>query len=386
MHILPVSFALFTYVGFWRPVDWPRNSLKYWLYNIYTVFMVFMLCLYGLCGIGDAYADQNVNTFIEKFTLTISVLAVCVKVINIIIRRESVISLVNMLLEKNCLPRDSEEKLIQQSFDDRARKITIYCEFLNEITVIIAIIMQQIQSAKTHTLDVWTPYDCSSSFAFWFTVIHQSVALLVCANSSVAHETLISCLMLQICAQLEILGHRIKHLPKMFEEVEKDSNFTENWKIQEKRIVRELIEYHLYIYSFASRVNSVFTTMIMLQFSISTIVLCLTVYRMSKSSIASIEFIWGLSYLASMFIQIFLYCWFGNEVMLKSTQVGDMFYEMDWVSLGHNFVVKLLPIVMSRATKPILMRSGYIILLSAESFTSILKTSYSAFNVLQNSS
>lgn len=92
-------------------------------------------------------------------------------------------------------------------------------------------------------------------------------------------------------------------------------------------------------------------------------------------------------------------------------QIGDMFYEMDWTSLRTD-IIKILPIVMSRSTKPIEMRSGYVIVLSAQSFTSvscffarhvyslilrivliyrlnelqILNTSYTAFNVLQKSS
>ncbi|KAL2750732.1 odorant receptor Or1-like [Vespula maculifrons] len=292
-----------------------------------------------------------------------------------------------MLLKDDCIPRNSEEQKIKQKFDENAKKITIYCEFLNEATVVFAIISQIVDAVKERILPLanWTPYDHSSNIMFWLSLIHQSVALLVCANASVAHETIISGLMLQICAQLEILGHRVKTLPMLLEMARKNCDDIFHWKREEKRIIRELIEYHLYIYGFATRVNNVFTTMIMLQFSISSIVLCLTVYRMSKAEITSFEFLWAVFYLASMFMQIFLYCWYGNEVILKSMQIGDMFYEMDWTSLRTD-IIKILPIVMSRSTKPIEMRSGYVIVLSAQSFTSILNTSYTAFNVLQKSS
>ncbi|XP_015180565.1 PREDICTED: uncharacterized protein LOC107068558 [Polistes dominula] len=374
MHVLPVSFALLTYVGYWRPKNWSTNSIKSYLYNIYTLFMIFVICSFAICSIVDAYVDQNVNTFIEKFTLTISVVAVCIKIINLTLRRNSIISLFDMLLKDFCLPRNLEEQNVQEKFDEDARRITIYVEFLNEATVIFAII----DGVKEHVLPFanWTPYDHSSEIMFWLFLLYQSIALLVVANSSVAHETIISGLMIQICAQFEIFSHRIKTLPMLLEMAKKNCNYIVQWKKEKNRIIRELIDYHLYIYSFATKVNSVFTTMIMLQFSISSIVLCLTVYRMSKAEIASIEFIWGVSYLGSMFMQIFLYCWFGNEVILKSMQIGDMFYEMDWTSL-ENDIVKIIPIIMLRSTKPIEMRSGYIIVLSAQSFTSILNTSYS---------
>lgn len=130
------------------------------------------------------------------------------------------------------------------------RKITIYCEFLNEATVVFAIISQIVDAVKERILPLanWTPYDHSSNIMFWLSLIHQSVALLVCANASVAHETIISGLMLQICAQLEILGHRVKTLPMLLEMARKNCDNIFHWKREEKRIIRELIEYHLYIY------------------------------------------------------------------------------------------------------------------------------------------
>lgn len=135
------------------------------------------------------------------------------------------------------------------SFID-ARRITIYCEFLNEATVVFAIISQIVDAVKERILPLanWTPYDHSSDIMFWLSLIHQSVALLVCANASVAHETIISGLMLQICGQLEILGHRIEMLPILLEVARKNYDRIINWTREERRIIRELIEYHLYIY------------------------------------------------------------------------------------------------------------------------------------------
>lgn len=130
------------------------------------------------------------------------------------------------------------------------RRITIYCEFLNEATVVFAIISQIVDAVKERILPLanWTPYDHSSDIMFWLSLIHQSVALLVCANASVAHETIISGLMLQICGQLEILGHRIKMLPILLQVARKNYDHIVNWTREERRIIRELIEYHLYIY------------------------------------------------------------------------------------------------------------------------------------------
>ncbi|KAL2719608.1 odorant receptor 94a-like [Vespula squamosa] len=387
MHTLPLSFGLLTYVGFWRPTKWPSNSLKYLIYNVYTTFMVFLLYTFAFCGFMDALIDHDLDNLLEKFSLFISVIGVCIKVTNILINRNSIISVANMLLKEVCIPRDSEELAIKQKFDKNAKTITIYCEILNETTVFFATVAQFGKFLETRTLPLadWTPYDRTSSVMFWITLLHQSIGLIVCANSSVAHETIISGLMIQICAQLEILCHRAKILPTFLKETQKNCSSKEDFKKVENKIIGELVEYHLYVYKFAKKVNDVFTFMIFMQFSISSTVLCMSVYKLSTKDVISLDFLWTFFYLTCMLTQLFLYCWFGNEVTLRSKKIGDAFYEMDWTLLKSK-VIKNLIIIMARARKSIEMKSGYIVKLSAESFMIIIKVSYSAYNVLQTSS
>ncbi|KAL0119576.1 hypothetical protein PUN28_007789 [Cardiocondyla obscurior] len=85
-----------------------------------------------------------------------------------------------------------------------------------------------------------------------------------------------------------------------------------------------------------------------------------------------------------MLMQIFLYCWYGNEVTLKSTEIGSAIYEMDWSVLPAD-LMKTLLMIITRSKKPIKITSGNIITLSNESFMKIIKISYSAYNVLQRS-
>ena len=57
--------------------------------------------------------------------------------------------------------------------------------------------------------------------------------------------------------------------------------------------------------------------MIFLQFSISSTVLCLTIYKTSTVDSFDVDIVWNFSYLCCMLMQVYLYCWFGNEVTLK---------------------------------------------------------------------
>ncbi|GAB1863871.1 Odorant receptor [Camponotus japonicus] len=388
MHILPVSFALLSYTGYWRPVHFPVNSLKYWMYNTYSAFMFILLQSFVFYGIIDTFVlSASLEEFIDKCYLFLSVFGVSCKIVHLFIRREKIINLDMMLLKDNCIPRDVEEILIKKKFDRHARQLTIICEILNESCAIFATFAQFHTFLKTRSLPVynWAPFDLSSIYVFLPMLIFQCVTLMLCANSSVAHETLISGMMIQICAQFEILCHRAHILPTLLMEAEKNSKSDEDLVAREKTIIRDLIYHHLYVYKFAHTVNATFTLMIFVQFSFISLVLCMSIYKLSTmTSIFTLDFAYTFSYLCSMLTQIFLYCWYGNEVSLKSIDVSTAIYEMDFTTLRVR-VMKDLMIIMVRASKPVKISSGYIVTLSTESFMSILKLSYSAYNFLKDS-
>lgn len=68
---------------------------------------------------------------------------------------------------------------------------------------------------------------------------------------------------------------------------------------------------------FTKIVNAIFQYTIFLQFCISTTVLCLSILKMSSKLSFDVNFVSSLFYLCAMLMQVYLYCWFGNEVTLK---------------------------------------------------------------------
>jgi len=119
MRILSLSFALLTYTGYWRPVD--LTSIKYWAYIVYSIAMNFLLYSFTFCGLVDCFIVKDLETFIEKFLLLLSVLGVSCKVTNLTLRRDEIINLTDMLLKDICLPRNDHEMNIQRRFDRNAK-------------------------------------------------------------------------------------------------------------------------------------------------------------------------------------------------------------------------------------------------------------------------
>jgi hypothetical protein len=59
---------------------------------------------------------------------------------------------------------------------------------------------------------IWLPYDTNIAVLFWITSVQQIVSVIFATIINVATETLISGLILQTCAQIEIFQNRLQKL------------------------------------------------------------------------------------------------------------------------------------------------------------------------------
>ncbi|TGZ57996.1 Odorant receptor [Temnothorax longispinosus] len=130
----------------------------------------------------------------------------------------------------------------------------------------------------------------------------------------------------------------------------------------------EHVSHHLCIIRLAEMINDVFSQVIFVQFSKSVLVLCTLVYSVPRMTVTDIATL--ASYIICMFMEIFYYCWAGNEVTLKSAGFGDKIYNMDWV-LMTNSEQKDLLMIMKRSTKPIKLSSSFLVTLSLESYSNV---------------
>ncbi|EFN64911.1 Odorant receptor Or2 [Camponotus floridanus] len=112
----------------------------------------------------------------------------------------------------------------------------------------------------------------------------------------------------------------------------------------------------------------------------SMMVICSNLYQLTKSPLDA-DHIPLVMYTSCMLTQIFIYCWFGNKLKIKSLQLADNVFQTEWPVLSNN-VKKDLLIIMKRAIVPIEFTTAHIISLNLDSFVALLKTSYSAYNLL----
>ncbi|XP_011330262.1 odorant receptor 13a isoform X3 [Ooceraea biroi] len=362
MQILSLNFLMYTVGGIWRPIKWCSSGLKV-LYNIFTILVLLSLYFLVLTQFLDiVLIVDNIDDFTTNSLMLLTIVAVCCKATLVVVRRNAIINLVRMLLKDPYKLRDADEMAIQRKFDTFIRSYSIKYSLLctTSLTgVTIGSVLNIIQGYLPYR--VWLPYDSNIATMFWITSMQQIISLIFATVINVGTETLISGFILQTCAQIEIFQNRLHKL--MINQTTAYMKQSLASSCKGTSIFSEYIRHHLKIYDI--------------------IVLCTSVYYLSQhiTESGSATFI---VYTIGMFVQIYIYCWSGNEAILKSTSVGDVIYQLDWHLLSVSEKKDLL-MIMIRTTIPIKFTSSFLITLSHESYSNILKTSYSAFNLLQRS-
>lgn len=121
MKILTLNFFIYTIGGVWQPVEWSSICAKL-LYIIYTSFVLVTLHFILITHLLDIiFFIDNVDHFVRDTLYCVSYVVVCCKSIIIIIRRNAIINMVQMLLEKPCKPENEDEIKIQIKFDEFIR-------------------------------------------------------------------------------------------------------------------------------------------------------------------------------------------------------------------------------------------------------------------------
>ncbi|XP_071631625.1 odorant receptor Or1-like isoform X1 [Temnothorax longispinosus] len=363
MRVLDFTLKVLTFCGCWVPDSWtsPHRRL---LYHAYTIFIFVLISTFTLSQFLDLILSvDNADDFIDNFYMLLAMIVSCQKMLSLLINRSDIALLTDILRKKPCEPIDLEEVEIRQKFDKIIEMNTLHYAILVEFSSSFMGVRSffTIYWEKKLTFRAWLPFDYSTTVLFHFTYFHQLIGLLVGAIMHVACDSIICGLLLHICCQIDILNSRLKKV------------------VYNPEILRDCVTHHNLIMKFAVKVNKKFRLTITFQFIVSSLVICVNLYQMTKTNAKVIEM--GL-YTSCMLTQIFLYCWYGNEVRLKSLQLISNLFEIEWLKLESDVKKDLLTI--TRCGSIPIELSVYTIPMNLDSFVALLKTSYSTYNILQH--
>ncbi|KYM75445.1 Odorant receptor 46a, isoform B [Atta colombica] len=355
MQMFSLNFLMYTIGGVWMPIEWSSNIAKL-LYNVFTTVVLVLLYFLMITQFMDIIlVVDNIDDFATNTLMFLTIVAVTCKATIVVVRRKAIINLVQVLLTAPYKPRNEDEMTIQTKFDKFIKSCSIKYSLLATSSV-TGVTVRSVLNAMQGQLPyrVWLPYNFNISPMFWITSVQQIITVIFVTIINVGTETLVFGLFLQTCAQFEIFESRLQKL------VTNKTN----------KLMKNKIRYLEHSSpSYARTVNVIFNQVLFVQFVGSILVLCTSVYYLSAHKTLS-ETATLIVYTICMFVQIYVYCWSGNEVILKSMSIGDAIYHMNWPSLSVNERKELL-MIMLRSTLPMKFTSSFLITLSLQSYSSV---------------
>ncbi|XP_071572194.1 odorant receptor 67c-like [Temnothorax nylanderi] len=363
MRILKLTFILLTMSGCWRPNSW--SSLhKRVAYCMYASIIIFIISTGTLSVLIGLLIVDNADDFCDSLLIIMDMLNSCFKVFTLLINRKNIIMLIDILMKKPCKPSTSTEINILYKFDKSIEINSWRYASLPAATVLSIMLSSLFINLRNRTLAfrAWLPFDYSSTLLFYLTYTYQMIAMIAAAVVTVGCDTLICGLLVHICCQIEILTYRLRRF------------------ISYSNVLRDCVRHHYDIFRLAFIVNEKFRLAIGIQLTLTTLMICFCLYQISIATTKD-RYIEMITYVTTTLVQNFLYCWYGNELKIKSHQMIDNIFETEWLTLDEN-KKKSLMIMMRRTVTPIQITCARIVPVNLETFMGVIKMSYSAYNLL----
>ncbi|XP_072767174.1 odorant receptor 46a-like isoform X1 [Anoplolepis gracilipes] len=380
MDILPVNFKALQFCGAWKERE-DNNMCIGFLRFCYKYTIVFLIYEFTILDAVEVIRTRDhIYELTEGLFLGLTFLTLSVKYANFLLRENKVFELLDCLRIKMCQPRDSTEKLIMEEHSRRAKWSIVSFMMISLATGMGLMITPGLglltKNERVLPLKSYVPYSVSNLLIYLATYLQQFLTLFYGIILNVSFDSLVYGFTIHTCAQIELMCHRLTDNLK---------NISFGKSSETKVSIEECVKHHLLVKIVVKKIQELFIWSIMIFFFFSLVIVCTSIFLISKTKLLSLEFLSMFLYLNGILLQIFYYCWYGNELQLKSKSIATAIYSSDWTKVTPQ-ERRLLIFIMINSQKGIILSYHGMFALSLNTFTWICRTSYSAYNLLQQAS
>nr|QHN69136.1 odorant receptor 8 [Sirex nitobei] len=189
-----------------------------------------------------------------------------------------------------------------------------------------------------------------------------------------------SCIIFTI-GRFSILRHAIRTMTYSARNRMKLESNDNNFQFIINEMLMKSVCEHQRIIQFSSWIDSILSQIIFIKFFVYSVTICFTGMQVVMTGL-SFKLLKLGAYLGAMMIQILLYYWYGNELMLESTKMSEGLYESEWYVFDKRNRQILLGMIM-RSQRPLYLTAGQFYNVTLETFLSFLGGSYSYFALIK---
>nr|WCC57676.1 odorant receptor 26 [Papilio xuthus] len=284
--------------------------------------------------------------------------------------------------------RDSIKKRIIAKYTKYCRKVVYFYWLLVCMTVITVTntpLLKYLSSSKyrdaltngtesfPHIFSSWVPYDKYTSTGYWFTILYHALMCIYGGGIMAAYDTSVMVIMVYFGGKLDLLRERCRQIFG-----------TNGLGVSNEEVgatMKELHSIHDLLMKNAKLFNSLLSPVMFLYVIMCSSVLCFSAFQLTSATNTTQKVLMA-EYLIFGIMQLFLFCWHSNDVIVKSGNVMLGPYESEWWTAGPRQRKNVI-LLAGQLSRVHTFTAGPFTNLTLSTFLTILKGAYSYYTLLR---
>ncbi|XP_039758528.1 odorant receptor 46a-like [Pararge aegeria] len=387
------------FYGMWYYNFKPTNPY-FWLRFLYTMVVLWLVCF--LPCIGEVVyllrRGENISDIAEGLYLFLSEMYTYFKIAVFWLNKGKILKLLKFLHCEEFKPEEKEHRVILRKSIKTARFVMTYYSAMCVGAVSVAIILPLTENFNILPTNVEYPYfDVNKTPVYAITYMHHIYYKPATCIIDGVMDTILAAFIASAIGQIEILAYNLRNFKilatrnrkrDVVKYIQRDYNLDVKYNpyYYIHLILKKNIVHYNAIIRYVSMIEGAFSLASALQFMLSVMVLCLVGIQflsIENPSSHPMQIVWMAIYLTCMLIEVFILCWFGNELILKSLELRQAAFDGPWLETDPKTTMFII-ILLERCKQPLRVTAGKIFTLSLDTYTYLINWSYKAFAVMRN--
>ncbi|XP_071569688.1 odorant receptor 49b-like [Temnothorax nylanderi] len=377
-------------VGLWY-VETPRERLLLRGAFGYAVWaIVFAILVEGVdlyhC-IGDFYAVTS------NLCATLLLIMILVKLGSFMFYRDMIMDLIHFAEENfwNVTYDEAGAKILEE-YDKLGMTMVytfIFVVYVATFNYIFAPFFEPQEKNETEKIlpfKLWIDFPYHSPY-YEVTYTIQSLSTIHSGICTFCFDNFVSTFNIHAAAQLKILAHKVEVVVEdcIKDTMDQKSPLETDATVLTSKKLQDCVQQHITLICYVRNMRRVFSIILLGQLLLSSVVICFGGFQFLATDVAIRKCIFAFHFVGGL-IQLLIYTWTCNDIIVQSTAISDAAYNSKWYLLPDNgpgrAVRKGLIMIMMRARRPCILTAGQFAVMSLDTFMGILSTAISYFTLL----
>ncbi|XP_017131266.1 odorant receptor 94b [Drosophila elegans] len=319
----------------------------------------------------EALTSADFEAAGQVLYMSITELALVTKLLNIWYRRNEAASLITEMQHDPAYKLRNVEEVQFWERNQRDFKRVFYWYIGGSLSVAaMGYISVFFQAEYELPFGYYVPFEWRTKERYFYAWGYNVLAMTLCCLSNILLDTLGCYFMFQIASLFRLIGMRLRALQNAPEEKARPE-------------LRRIFQLHAKVRRLTRECEVLVSPYVLSQVVFSAFIICFSAYRLVHMGFKQRPglFLTTVQFVAVMILQIFLPCYYGNELTLHANALTDSVFGTNWLeySVGTR---KLLNCYMEFLKRPVKVRAGVFFEIGLPIFVKTINNAYSFFALL----